>query len=564
MFVSTTLGLYSYDVSDPALARLLGALPMYMWENEDMTWTSSASSCSSAATSAGSPPTTCPVSVVARSAPARDRRVGPAVHAADRDGHHADRPHRPTCVEGCRYIWTAGALARRAPAGRHRRAGGVGDGPDRSRRTRSRAAARSTRAASGGPTSESSHDVHVDPAGIAWVSGAGGVWGYWTHGRHRDPRTGKVRTATGCDPIPYGGGAAPRARHALALHAQRVAEPGAARRDGRRLAGTVLMATEENLTSSCATSGRFATYDLRGPSAGAAWNRGEDVPMKVLDTWTPEGQPGSTGCDSAHYFEDRGDGLLAYAFYEQGVRFLDASNPRDIRQVGYWLGRLARRAWAAYWHGGYVFVADYRRGVDVLRFTGRPGGPAARVPAPAPGRPPPRRSRRTRRSGSCAGSVPAPGRSRPRSLQAGPGGVVIDDGPHALADPDGRVPGGHLAEVAGERLIRLVDRVPWRITATVRDGSFAEDGDRDAFSVEVGRRHRRPVGREEGHRDIRRAGAGQGEHEPRGGVRAGPLAQGAVGDREGGKAAALVVVGDRGHALAVGDRRAGRRGQVAG
>src|SRR5687768_16812146 len=36
MFVSTTKGLFSYDVSDPSAPNLLGALPMYIWENEDM------------------------------------------------------------------------------------------------------------------------------------------------------------------------------------------------------------------------------------------------------------------------------------------------------------------------------------------------------------------------------------------------------------------------------------------------------------------------------------------------------------------------------------------------
>src|SRR5260221_16154 len=36
MFVSTVHGVYSYDVSDPANPTLLGALPMYIWENEDV------------------------------------------------------------------------------------------------------------------------------------------------------------------------------------------------------------------------------------------------------------------------------------------------------------------------------------------------------------------------------------------------------------------------------------------------------------------------------------------------------------------------------------------------
>ena len=36
MFVSTVHGLYSFDVSDPRHPVMLGALPMPIWENEDM------------------------------------------------------------------------------------------------------------------------------------------------------------------------------------------------------------------------------------------------------------------------------------------------------------------------------------------------------------------------------------------------------------------------------------------------------------------------------------------------------------------------------------------------
>jgi hypothetical protein len=58
---------------------------------------------------------------------------------------------------------------------------------------------------------------------------------------------------------------------------------------------------------------------------------------------------------------------LAYAFYGQGTRFLDAGDPTDIRQVGYFRPDDAN-TWAAYWHDGYVFVADNGRGVDILKF----------------------------------------------------------------------------------------------------------------------------------------------------------------------------------------------------
>ena len=51
-----------------------------------------------------------------------------------------------------------------------------------------------------------SHDVQVDDAGIAWVSGDGGTRGYWTQGRHYDPVEGRTRAATALEPIPYAGG----------------------------------------------------------------------------------------------------------------------------------------------------------------------------------------------------------------------------------------------------------------------------------------------------------------------------------------------------------------------
>ena len=62
--------------------------------------------------------------------------------------------------------------------------------------------------------------------------------------------------------------------------------------------------------------------------------------MKALDTFhpaqdTPEtiGDP-SLDC-SAHYFELQ-DSVLGVAWYGQGLRLLDVSNARDVRQIGYY------------------------------------------------------------------------------------------------------------------------------------------------------------------------------------------------------------------------------------
>ncbi|HVE64618.1 MAG TPA: hypothetical protein VNB94_12555, partial [Mycobacteriales bacterium] len=83
----------------------------------------------------------------------------------------------------------------------------------------------------------------------------------------------------------------------------------------------------------------------------------------------------------------RGDSLLAYSFYGQGTRFLDARNPRDIRQVGYYRPDDAN-AFASYWHKGYVVIADFTRGIDIVTFASKTktGGRSALPTVVAPPR----------------------------------------------------------------------------------------------------------------------------------------------------------------------------------
>jgi hypothetical protein len=119
---------------------------------------------------------------------------------------------------------------------------------------------------------------------------------------------------------------------------------------------------------------------------GQAWDptlrwRADDLPQKryfieKLDDYTPRDLPGSNNgasC-SAHWFTVVGD-MVAIAFYGQGTRILDVSDPTDIQQVGHIripaaTGQLGNNASAAYWHNGYIYIADYTRGIDVLRYTG--------------------------------------------------------------------------------------------------------------------------------------------------------------------------------------------------
>lgn len=77
---------------------------------------------------------------------------------------------------------------------------------------------------------------------------------------------------------------------------------------------------------------------------------------------------------------------VAYAWYGEGTRFLDVSDPENPRQFAYWRPD-DTLVWASYLHRGYVYTADHVRGVDVLKF--QPGASSARasgteVVAPAP------------------------------------------------------------------------------------------------------------------------------------------------------------------------------------
>jgi hypothetical protein len=376
MFVSAVTGISSYDVSDPRAPKLLGALPHYIWENEDVEVDPARHLLFVSRDPRGftSPGTTAfpygAVEVYDVSNPAAFRPLSVAMLPTG---------HTTTCVASCRWTWTGGPATSPLDA----RDWGFGrplfglDMKDPSHPVQCAHPIDTNR--SDGKTSYA-HDVQVDPAGVAWVSGDGGVRGYWVAGKHRDPVDGKMKAATGCDPVPYAGGGTvlgrDETRGGLMHNAWR--DMGA-KVDGVK--GVVLYATEEVTgASSCAGYGRFAIYDLRGTFHGEGWRNIAKTRfrMKQLSTWTPERQAGSNGCDSAHYFTDRGDQVLAGAYYTQGTRFLDLSNPRHPRQIAYYRPDDAN-TWAAYWHKGYVFIADFSRGVDVIRLT----GPAARAAAAA-------------------------------------------------------------------------------------------------------------------------------------------------------------------------------------
>ncbi len=288
--------------------------------------------------------------------------------------HPQPAGHTTQCLAGCRYLWTGGPARVDAPAP------GAGSGRQGVRVTDLRDPAHPVtlpgqvdEGRNDGVT-DYVHDTDVDGAGVAWTSGAGGVRGYWVSGVHVDPRTGGSRPATPADPVPYAGGKVVSPDDAGFTFAHDSWRP--MRALGGFPAGQLLLVADEDFGPSCEDSGQLLVVSLAGSLHGEGWTSTPDHPfrLQVVGSWGPVGSPGqqlSAMC-SAHWLEPLpgvGDGgIVAEAFYAQGIRFIDVSDPRRPVQVGYFVPHGAVAAAPAY-RRGLVYAAQYTSGIDVLRFT---------------------------------------------------------------------------------------------------------------------------------------------------------------------------------------------------
>ena len=240
-----------------------------------------------------------------------------------------------------------------------------------------------------------SHDVQVDDAGVAWVSGDGGTRGYWTDGTHYDPLERRNRDASPLKPIPYAGGGLPQSvmddtEGGFEHNAERPIGRDAPRGDDRYKRGELLLITEEDFgpaSEDCSKQGMFSIASLKGSYNGEAWRSTPAKPfrLQVVGTWNPYKQEGSrpprapppplADFCSAHYFDVDGS-IVSYAWYGEGTRFLDISDPANPRQIAYWRPD-DTLVWASYMHKGYVYTADHTRGIEVLKLTA--GAKAARA-----------------------------------------------------------------------------------------------------------------------------------------------------------------------------------------
>jgi hypothetical protein len=304
--------------------------------------------------------------------------------------------HTTSCIDDCNYVWTGG------PARRDDLAylgpftpGARGDGrpiwvTNLKDPAHPQTYSKPIDLGRNDGLTDYSHDVDVDANGIAWVSGRGGLLGYATRGKWRDPKTDKVRPAKPWDPVLVAGGGLPGGDSGVAqpqtdfIHNSTRPVGDRIRAEGVPKDHVALM-TEEDFTEPCDQGGRIVAADITSSLGGeGAANSTPAHPfrMTALDSFhparnAPDSSAPITEC-SAHYFEVSGS-TLAAAWYGEGLRVIDASNARDLRQVGYYYvsgtdaaTNPSSLSWDTAWHGDLVYLFDMDRGIEILRLKGGP------------------------------------------------------------------------------------------------------------------------------------------------------------------------------------------------
>jgi hypothetical protein len=269
------------------------------------------------------------------------------------------------------------------------------------------------------------HDVFVDRSGIAWVTGEDGTFGYSTDDpenprlvyrsdetvvnsgnsgpgepgdansypldflHHNSIRTGiQLARARHRPKRPKRHSRAAERRYRRAVTRWRADRRRAYRTTGGGLGDVMAITEEDYARPGCDGQGSLQTWQIRP----GVYNSDGSTKLELLDSWTTElndleslsGRAPATVMCSAHWFDEAG-GILAQGWYDQGVRFLDVNDPRDIRQVGYWV--TSGMFWAAYYAPSdpkreIVYGLDVTGGIDVLRIDRAASVPARTAPIP--------------------------------------------------------------------------------------------------------------------------------------------------------------------------------------
>ena len=364
MYVSSSRGLSVYDVSKPETPVKIGSLALPHFENEDVDLAGDVLLISN------DPSEGKGILYVISIKDPRNPAILSTFDTGTIFGSEGEvffgtptrgTGHTASCIQGCKYVYLAGTAS----------------GIDIVDLTDPRAPkfAGNFRAdeATGGLAS---HDVQVDSEGLAWVVGGGGTASYDV----TDPRKPKLvhrtneqgKSKYGVEPTD--GKSLNDFIHHNSMRLNNsslvTTPPGS---DPAAESSVVVITEEDYNRPTCDGAGQVET-----------WQIGEDGVLRPLDDYVVPVDPSKASLCSAHYFDER-SGLLAQGWYEAGTRFLDVSNPSEIRPVGYWVPQ-KNMTWAVYYPptdptGEIVYSLDFARGIDVLRI--ERAAPAARVEPPA-------------------------------------------------------------------------------------------------------------------------------------------------------------------------------------
>ena len=337
MYVTSTAGLSTWDVTTATTPTLLGRLALPHFENEDVDFGGNILLISNDAAESRGILYVIDITDPANPALLSQFDMGGAAGVGG-PGHTA------SCVADCRFAWVTDGggikvIDLRDPSAPK----DLGTKP----------------VATGGLVV---HDVQRDGNGLYWIAGFDGTAAYRIPADYDGSTLGTLvaRTnAAGESQYDQTFGLDDGSTYNDYIHHNSL----------RRKGSNVVYITEEDYTRpQCKGAGSFQTWRL--PVDGNGNPTGQ--PLTPIDKWSTElaGESTSTSAMcSAHYF-DENKGLVAQAWYQQGVRFLDVRGDK-IRQVGYFITP-TNLDWAAYFApadptGQTVYVLDNTAGIHVLQ-----------------------------------------------------------------------------------------------------------------------------------------------------------------------------------------------------
>lgn len=356
-FTTGYAGLRIFDATNAELPVLVGAMPLPVWENEDVDVSISRRLVLiSVDNTSGNIPGG--MYVVSWANPMLPKLEAFLVYPS-RSGTRGGPGHIANCVADCaRYAYV----------------GGAGDGSlhivdlatpsaPRMETTRVTSAMNPAGKGNGAFTGGNIHDVWSESATRVWATGSGG--------------TAQLDVTNPLSPV---------AKYSMTTASNNQWNQFIHHNSMRLDASTMLVTEEDWLQPQCqgiaGQQGGFQTWAIPATSTGNLTFR--DQWITELGYYVNGGATATVTC-SSHWFTFNDKKVVAVGWYDQGVRFLDVTNPSDIRQVGYWMRPSeGLGASAGLFHpqrNDIVYVPEYERGLDILQIDAGGAG-AATVRAP--------------------------------------------------------------------------------------------------------------------------------------------------------------------------------------